>query len=185
MTHVASRQLRSERSSANFQVVSRWNRWFAFTRGVWIANGSADGRLNREGRHRADHLFCTARLRQPAQLQSARSRQGCAGAQTAVCVLITVRDSMSGYRCQRGSSRTMLSRRCADDGSGLDLQCPDRGLALARAAGDVLAAPLRVSVDVPGADLPYTWRALSMDPTRPAWPPVRGPAAGRGGSAVP
>jgi len=74
---------------------------------------------------------------------------------------------MSGYRCQRGSSRTMLSRRCADDGSGLDLQCPARRLALAQAAGDVLAVRSRVSVDVPGADLAYTWRVLSMDPGAP------------------
>ena len=29
---------------------------------------------------------------------------------------------MSGCRCHRGSSRTMLSRRCADDGGGLRLQ---------------------------------------------------------------
>jgi len=27
--------------------------------------------------------------------------------------------------------------------------------------------PLRVSVDVPGADLAYTWRVLSMDPGAP------------------
>ena len=35
---------------------------------------------------------------------------------------------MSGCRCHRGSSRTMLSRRCADDGGGLRLQPPAREL---------------------------------------------------------
>jgi hypothetical protein len=41
---------------ANFQIVSRWNRMVRIQRGVWIANGSAEGRLKpREGRHRADH----------------------------------------------------------------------------------------------------------------------------------
>ena len=48
-----------------------------------------------------------------------------------------------------------------------DLQCPARELALARAAGDVLAARSRVSVDVPGADLAYTWRGPSTDPGGP------------------
>ena len=32
------------------------------------------------------------------------------------CVLITVRDSMSGRRCHRSSLRTSWSQRCADDG---------------------------------------------------------------------
>jgi hypothetical protein len=41
---------------ANFQIVSRWNRMVRIQRGVWVANGSAEGRLKpREGRHRADH----------------------------------------------------------------------------------------------------------------------------------
>jgi len=87
---------------------------------------------------------------------------------------------MSGCRCQCGSSRTMLSRRCADEGGGLRLQFPALGLALARAAGDVLAARSRVSVDVPG----QTWHIPGVDvprtPARPAWLPVPGPAAGRG-----
>src|SRR6266571_3311801 len=95
-------------------------------------------------------------------------------------MLITIRDSMSGYRCQRGSSRIMLSRRCADDGGGLRLQCPARGLALAlaRAAGDVLAARsgsasmcLAQTWHIPGVDLPRTRRAV---------PPAPGPAAARG-----
>ena len=92
---------------------------------------------------------------------------------------------MSGCRCQCGSSRTMSSRRCADEGGGLRLQFPALGLALARAAGEVLAARSRVSVDVPGADLAYTWRGPSTYPGAPGRPPVPGPAAGRGGSAVP
>jgi len=74
---------------------------------------------------------------------------------------------MSGCRCRCGSLRTMLSRRCADDGGGLRLQFPALGLALARAAGDVLAARSRVSVDVPSADLAYTWRGPSTDPGAP------------------
>jgi hypothetical protein len=90
---------------------------------------------------------------------------------------------MSGCRCHCGSSRTMLSRRCADDGGGLRLQFP--ALGLARAAGDVLAARSRVSVDVPG----QTWHIPGVDvprtPARPAWLPVPGPAAGAGSGPQP
>ena len=90
---------------------------------------------------------------------------------------------MSGCRCHRGSSRTMLSRRCADDGGGLRLQPPARELALARAAGDVLAARSRSpsmclaqTWHIPGVDLPRT-------PAGPAVPPAPGPDAGRGRSS--
>jgi hypothetical protein len=44
------------------------------------------------------------------------------------CALITVRDIMSGRQCCRGSLRTRLSRRCADDGGGPGPQYPAQGL---------------------------------------------------------
>ena len=77
----------------------------------------------------------------------------------------------------------MLSRRCADDGGGLRLQPPARELALARAAGDMLAARSRSpsmclaqTWHIPGVDLPRT-------PAGPAVPPAPGPDAGRGRSS--
>jgi hypothetical protein len=77
----------------------------------------------------------------------------------------------------------MLSRRCADDGGGLGPQCRARGLALARAAGEVLAARSGSA----SMRLARTWHRPCVDlprtPAGPAVPPAPGPAARRGRSS--